>query len=123
MTIEIKRLTLGFAATHCYILGDTETQAAVVIDPVDQAALILETAQESGWTIKLILATHAHFDHVLASQELKTLTNAPFVIHAEAAPMLDTLPYQGMIFTGQPFPEAAKPDRLLTDTPETVGVD
>ncbi|HEX2905700.1 MAG TPA: MBL fold metallo-hydrolase, partial [Phototrophicaceae bacterium] len=37
--------------------------------------------------------------------------------------MLETLPYQGMMFTGQPFPEAAKPDRLLTDAQETIGVD
>lgn len=120
MSIEIKRLTLGIASTHCYIVGDTAAKEALVIDPVDQASLILQTAQEAGWTIKLILATHAHFDHVLASRELKEQTGAPFLIHAEAAPMLETLPQQGMLFTGRPFPEAAKPDRLLTTAPETI---
>lgn len=120
MTIEIKRLTLGIAATHCYIVGDTHTNEALVIDPVENAPLIQEAAQENGWTIRLILATHAHFDHILASRELKERTNAPFYVHAEAVPMLETLAQQGLMFTGRLFPEAAVPDRLLTTEPETI---
>jgi len=120
MSVEIKVLTLGIAATHCYIIGDTETGQALVIDPVDEAPLILKTAEESGWSIKLILATHAHFDHVLASKELKEQTGAPFYIHGDSLPLLKNLPQQGVRFTGSPFPEAAVPDRLLTSEPETI---
>ena len=120
MSIEIRILTLGMASTHCYILGDTDTNQAVVIDPVDQAPLIFKTAQDSGWTIKLILATHAHFDHVLVSKELKELTGAPFYIHGDSIPLLQNLPQQGIRFTGHGFPEAAVPDRLLTTEPETI---
>lgn len=120
MSIEIKYLTLGLAATNAYIVADTDTNEAILIDPVDNADLLVKTAQESGWTIKLILATHAHFDHVLASYALKELTGAPFYIHAEAAPMLAYLRDTGLRFTGQPFPEAAEPDRLLTTEPETI---
>lgn len=120
MSIEIRILTLGLAVTHCYILGDTETKEAVVIDPVDQAPLIYKTAQDAGWTIKLILATHAHFDHVLASKELKELTGAPFYIHGDSIPLLKNLSESGVRFTGHPFPEAAEPDRLLTSETETI---
>lgn len=120
MQIEIKILTLGLASTHCYIVADTTTNEAVVIDPVDQAPLIFKTATDAGWTIKLILATHAHFDHVLASKELKDLTGAPFYIHTDCVPMLQNLPQQGLRFVGKPFPEAAAPDRLLTTEPETI---
>jgi glyoxylase-like metal-dependent hydrolase (beta-lactamase superfamily II) len=120
MSIEIRILTLGIAVTHCYILGDTETKEAVVIDPVDQAPLIYKTAQDAGWSIKLILATHAHFDHVLASKELKELTGAPFYIHGDSIPLLKNLPESGVRFTGHPFPEAAEPDRLLTSETETI---
>ncbi len=122
MAIEIRRLTLGIVATHCYVVGDSDTREALVIDPVDNAPLIEQTAQEAGWTIKLILATHGHFDHVLASKELKDLTGAPFYIHGEAAAMLATLPQQGVLFTGRPFPAAAAPDRLLTTEPETISL-
>lgn len=122
MTIEIKVLTMGLAVTNAYIVGDTETNEAIVIDPVDRAVLLHETAAGAGWTIKLIIATHAHFDHVLASKELKELTGAPFWIHEEAAPQLADLPQRGVAYTGQPFPEAAQPDRLLTSEPETISV-
>jgi glyoxylase-like metal-dependent hydrolase (beta-lactamase superfamily II) len=118
--IEIKSLTLGIAATNCYLVADAETGEALVIDPVDNASLIAKTAQDAGWTIKLILATHAHFDHVLASKELKAITGAPFLIHADGVPYLQSLPQQGLIFAGHPFPEAAEPDRLLTTEPETI---
>ncbi|MEO8609787.1 MAG: MBL fold metallo-hydrolase [Chloroflexota bacterium] len=120
MSIEIKILTMGIAVTHCYIVGGTETREALVIDPVDQAPLIAKTAQDAGWTIKLILATHAHFDHVLASKELKDITGAPFYIHGEGVPMLQNMPQQGVRFVGKAFPEAAVPDRMLTTEPETI---
>ncbi|MBZ0274573.1 MAG: MBL fold metallo-hydrolase [Anaerolineae bacterium] len=120
MSIEIKILTLGPVATHCYLVADTDTNEALVIDPVDSAPLIHKTATDSGWTIKLILATHAHFDHILASKELKERTGAPFWLHGDGIPLLKTLPQQGLMFFGREFPEAATPDRLLTTEPETI---
>lgn len=121
MDIEIKVLpNLGLASTNCYIVADPNTNEALVIDPVYNADLIHKTATDAGWTIKLILATHAHFDHVLASKKLKELTGAPFLIHEESAPLLELLPQQGVTFTGRPFPEAATPDRWLTSKTETI---
>lgn len=122
MSIEIKVLTMGLAVTHCYIVGDTETGEALVIDPVDQAQTIFDTAQDLGWTIKLILATHGHFDHVLASKTLKELTNAPFYIHSADLPFLERLPETGLRFAGYRFPEAAVPDRLLTNDSEIINL-
>ena len=122
MTIEIKSLTLGIAVTNCYIIGDMETNQAILIDPVDRADLLLKTAQEAGWTIKLILATHDHFDHVFGSKSLKEATGAPFYIHERGVDWLKTLPQQGIMFTGSVFPEAAEPDRLLTDSSEIIEV-
>jgi hydroxyacylglutathione hydrolase len=120
MTIAIKRLTLGMVSTNAYLVGDEDTKEALLIDPVDDAPLLFKTAQDAGWTIKLILATHGHFDHVLASKELKDLTGAPFYINKHDEILLKNLPATGVRFTGQPFPEAAIPDRFLTDAPETI---
>lgn len=118
--IKIISQTLGIAATNCYIIGDTDTHQAIVIDPVDNADLIVNMAKRAGFDIKLILATHGHFDHVLASAPLQQLTGAPFYIHREGEKWLKTLPQQGIMFTGKPFPEAGTPDRWLTDEPETI---
>lgn len=120
MTIEIKRLTLGMVSTNAYLVGDTETNQAILIDPVDNAEVIKQTADDAGWTIKLILATHAHFDHVLASKDLKEMTGAPFWIHEDCVSMLETLPMQGKLFGLGNFPDAAKPDRLLKSEPEII---
>jgi glyoxylase-like metal-dependent hydrolase (beta-lactamase superfamily II) len=120
MRLEIRILTLGMVATNCYLLADAEAKTVIVIDPVDQAPLIAKTASDAGWRITYILATHAHFDHVLASAELKALTGAPFWICEEAMPMLETLPQQGYLFGMGAFLEAATPDRLLKTAIETL---
>ena len=122
MTIEIKRLTLGMVSTNAYLVGDTDTNEAILIDPVDNADVIKQTADEAGWTIKRILATHAHFDHVLASKDLKDMTGAPFWIHEDCVSTLDTLPMQGKLFGLGNFPDAAKPDRLLKSETETIEI-
>jgi hydroxyacylglutathione hydrolase len=120
MTLEIRTAELGIASTNTYLIGDTDTNEAILIDPVDDAPFLLNMAQEAGWTIKLILATHAHFDHVLASKALKEQTGAPFIIHKNAKLMLENLPAQGQRFGLGDFPEAATPDRWLGDEPEII---
>lgn len=120
MSIQIHSLTLGIAATNAYIIGDTDSGRALVIDPVDSADLLLKTARDAGWTIELILATHAHFDHILASKALKEGTGAPFYIHTDCSEWLKALPHQGRMFGLASLPEAAEPDRLLTDGSEII---
>ena len=122
MTIHVKILTLGPIATNAYLLGDTESGEAVLIDPVDEAPTLYDAARQQGWTIRWILATHGHFDHVLASQPLKELTGAPFAIHELEMAWLHSVPERGVMFFGSPFPEAATPDRFLTTEPEVIEV-
>ena len=115
MALAIKSLTLGPFATNAYLLADTATKNAILIDPVDSAELILAAAADEGWRIKLMLATHAHLDHVLASADIKRDLGIPFWIHRECAPVLDEVPLQGMYFGLGRLPAPATPDRLLGD--------
>lgn len=115
MAIEIHSQTLGLASTNSYLIGDTTLREAILIDPVDDAPTLARWASELGWTIQMILATHAHFDHVLASAALKDRTKAPFYIHQEAIAMLNNLPQTGLRFGNQLFPSAAVPDAYLED--------
>ncbi|WP_119067326.1 MBL fold metallo-hydrolase [Aggregatilinea lenta] len=115
MAIEILKLTLGPIQTNCYIVGDTDTGSAVVIDPVDRAGLILKTAQDQGWTIRDILATHGHFDHIMASDELKRLTGAPFRLHRLDLPLVQLLPQATMAWLGVEGPPAAEPDGFVAE--------
>ncbi|MGQ9850022.1 MAG: MBL fold metallo-hydrolase [Aggregatilineaceae bacterium] len=115
MAIEILKLTLGPLQTNCYILGDPLSGAAIVIDPSDSASLIHQTATGRGWTVQLILATHAHFDHVLASAELKALTGAPFRLHARDLPLLRDMPLRVRQWLGMEVPPAAEPDSFVSE--------
>ncbi len=119
-SLELLCLTLGVVETNAYILGDRATGEAILIDPVDEADTLIEAATNAGLAIKLIVATHAHFDHVLASAPLKEKTGAPFIIHQEALPSLRNLPQQGRMFFGSPLPPAAEPDRLIADDSEWI---
>ncbi len=123
MPVKIKSLTLGAFATNAYLIADQQTGNAVLIDPVDDAPAILAAAAEENWTIKLMIATHAHIDHVLASAAVKDALGIPFCIHAECAPLLDEIPLQAMYFGLGDVPAPAQPDRLLTSEPEVIALD
>lgn len=110
MAIKVFKLTLGLLQTNCYILGDTESGDALVIDPVDRADLIYKTATEEEWVIREILATHCHFDHILASADLKELTGAPFRIHGNDLPLLRAMPARVKEWLQIDVPPAAEPD-------------
>ena len=62
--LEIVSFTLGPAQTNAYLVADSETKDAAVIDPAWDGHLILEAAQQRGWRIAHLWYTHAHFDHI-----------------------------------------------------------
>jgi len=112
MAIEIVTLRLGIVQTNCYIVGDTASGAAVVIDPADDAPAILRAVAARGWTVGHILATHAHFDHVLAADDLRRATGAPFRLHEADLPLLRAMPQTGQLF-GLELPPAPEPDGFV----------
>jgi hydroxyacylglutathione hydrolase len=61
---EIVSFTLGPAQTNAYLVADSETRDAAVIDPAWDGHIILEAAQNRGWRIAHLWYTHAHFDHI-----------------------------------------------------------
>ena len=62
--IEIKSMTLGMVATNCYLIINKENKEALLVDPADNALRISNVIEENGCTLKAILLTHGHFDHI-----------------------------------------------------------
>ncbi len=62
--LEIVTFTLGPAQTNAYLVADSETREAAVIDPSWDGHVILAEAQKRGWRIAHLWYTHAHFDHI-----------------------------------------------------------
>jgi len=82
----IQCLVLGQLGVNCYLLSDNGE--AVVIDPGDEAEVILNAAEKSGCTITKILLTHGHFDHTGAVSSLAERTGAQVYIHSGDEMML-----------------------------------
>lgn len=110
----IKSLSVGPIMANCYILGCEKTKTAVVIDPGDEAGRILMALAESRLTLKYILNTHGHFDHVGANKALKDATGADILIHPDDAAMLADL--SGMASAmGMHIENSPPPDRTIRD--------
>lgn len=83
----IKQLPVGPIQANCYIVGCEETKEGIVIDPGDEPDRILAEVEAAGLTIKYILNTHAHFDHILANGDLVEATGAPVALHSLDLPL------------------------------------
>ena len=94
----IKELAVGPIMANCFIVGCERTKSAVVIDPGDEANKILLSLAESNLTVKYILNTHGHFDHVGGNKQMKDATGADILIHAMDANMLEQLSVASMAF-------------------------
>ncbi len=86
--IEIKSMTLGMVATNCYLIINKENKEALLVDPADNALRISNVIEENGCTLKAILLTHGHFDHIMALNDLKKKYNVPVYAHEEEEDVL-----------------------------------
>jgi len=87
----IKRFTVGWAYTNCYIVSCKETKVAIVIDPGfegDEGNKILRVIQKNNLKVKYIINTHGHMDHTSGNGILKKATGAKILIHPNDAPLL-----------------------------------
>ena len=110
----VKTLAVGPIMANCHILGCETTKEAAVIDPGDEADRILQALAKSELTVKLILNTHGHFDHVGGNRRLKEVTGAPLMIHEFDAPMLESLS-QSAAAWGMRAENSPEPDKFLED--------
>ena len=79
----------GPAATNGYLIADREGGTAAVIDaPLGTAAAMARQAQAWNAPIRLLLTTHAHWDHILDNDAIVQATGAKFGIHGDSAPLL-----------------------------------
>ena len=81
--MNLKTLALGAYQTNCYLLSNGSE--ALVIDPGYEPDTILDSLE--GLTLKAILLTHGHFDHVGAVKELVAETGCEVYIHAAESTM------------------------------------
>lgn len=77
----LKTLTVGMFGANCYLTGCEETGEAVVIDPGAEGKRILAEIRSLGITVKYIINTHGHIDHIGANARLRESLDAPILLH------------------------------------------
>lgn len=103
MPFILETFTAPPFAENTYLLADTTAGEAVVIDPGGRVPDILRVAELRGVRIGLMVATHAHIDHVAGVEELRAHSGAPFWLHDDAVPSLAGLPGQAVTYNIPPF--------------------
>lgn len=98
--LKIKTLVVGQLATNCYLAVDDRTNEALVIDPGDDAEYIKQAIFDAQANPKAVVATHGHFDHVLAAYDIQTSFGIPFYIDPEDSFLLKRMASSTKHFTG-----------------------
>lgn len=79
--IELHTLPVGSMRANCYLASDPKTNECIIVDAGDDADYIERIIQDHQLTPTAVIATHGHFDHIMAATELKLAYNIPFIIH------------------------------------------
>jgi hydroxyacylglutathione hydrolase len=83
--MRVQAFTVGVLATNCYIVNSQETGNAVIIDPgfdsTAEATQIFRYVEEEKLTIKFVLNTHGHWDHIGGNEVLRKKYGVPVCIH------------------------------------------
>jgi glyoxylase-like metal-dependent hydrolase (beta-lactamase superfamily II) len=87
-------LPVGMLGCNCSILGDPATREAIVIDPGDDIDRITAILDRHKLTVKMIVITHAHIDHIGGAQKLRALTGAPVYMNENDSFLADNLAMQ-----------------------------
>lgn len=105
----LETFPVGPLQCNCTILGDETTGEAMVVDPGDNIPQILAFLAQHKLTLKQIVVTHGHIDHVGGAARLKKATGAPVLMNQNDLEQLQSMDQQAA-WLGVPTPEVAAPD-------------
>lgn len=107
----------GPIQVNTYILKDEETKEAVLIDVGGSFNEIKEELDKEGYTIKYILNTHGHFDHVLGEVEVQEkYSEIPIYINEKDSCHYAKLQEELKMFGFQVSTEPLKPTKFIDET-------
>lgn len=107
-------IPVGILQCNCSIIGDPATREALVVDPGDEVTRILDLIGRHRLTVKAIVSTHAHIDHVGGLSKLHQYTGAPVLMHRDDLPLYQAMDMQAS-FLGILPPDLTEVDQLLKE--------
>jgi hydroxyacylglutathione hydrolase len=81
-------MEVGLLQVNCYLLWDVDTKKAAVIDPGDDADIIIKNINELDLDVEWVLLTHGHFDHTFRVGEIASRYEVKIAMQALDLPAL-----------------------------------
>jgi Zn-dependent hydrolases, including glyoxylases len=117
--MKFERFPLGIYQANCYVIFDENNFESAIIDPGGDFDILKEFIEKNELTIKYIILTHAHADHIGALTELREYTNAKVCIHEYDSEALQNCNINLSSMMGKNKIEV-KPDIILHDKDELL---
>lgn len=105
---------VGPLRCNCTLIGNRLSGEGILVDPGGDFEIIMEKTRAAGLTIKRVFHTHAHFDHFLASEQIRKATGATLHLHEKDLFLWDSLEMQCRMFK-IPYTSTARPDAFIRD--------
>ena len=107
-------IVVGPLGVNSFILGDKQSNEAVVVDPGADCERILAAVARYGLKVKYIINTHGHFDHVGCNRQVQEHTQAELLIHEEDLLLMSMASRSAQKY-GLVVEDSPAPSRYLTD--------
>lgn len=101
--MDIKTMQVGALGTNCYIVSCPHTKEALIIDPGGNTSDIVSYIHAKNLTVKAIVDTHGHADHIAANDDLRKLLDTKLYIHEKDHEMLFSAEKNLSLFIGRPL--------------------
>ena len=105
---------VGVLGCNCSVIGDEQTHEGIVIDPGDDIEHVLQAIRKHKLTIKQIVITHAHIDHVGGAMKLRAATGAPILLNKNDHALLKMIDVQAA-WIGMRSPGPVQIDQSIED--------
>ncbi len=114
----IEVLEVGPFRCNAYLVGCPRTRKGIIVDPGDDAEVLLARARELGLSIEALVHTHTHLDHVGATRRISEELSAPILFHPRDVPLYRVLREQRRMCGLPPGEDPREADRLIEDSEE-----
>ena len=115
--IVVETFPLGSFACNCSLVYNKQTKECIAIDPGNDYSSFMELVRSRELKLKKLIHTHAHFDHIGRSKEIKDATGADIYLHQSDEQLYNSLKQQAMFF-GEDVGETGVVDHFLNDEEE-----
>ncbi|MDR1195537.1 MAG: MBL fold metallo-hydrolase [Endomicrobium sp.] len=86
--VKVKKIISGRIESNCYIVYDSDTMKAVIIDPGEDGDKVIGEIEKNGFKPELLVNTHGHYDHILSDEQIRAKYKIPLAAHKYETDML-----------------------------------